>query len=320
MNKGSSPRRPLGHPIGVVATRTGLTPELIRAWERRYQAITPERSPASGRRYYSDADIERLALLRSATLAGRRIGDVVGLSREELAELMQADRPMPEEARREPGRAQSTTLATEHLNTCLTAAGDMDARALEAALAKAAATLGTLALLDEVVAPLLRRIGDHYEQGTLRVAQEHASTAVVRSFLAHSLDAGAMNNGPPLVVATLSDHYHELGALMAAVVASLDDWRVTYLGPNLPASEIAYAAMRMHARAVALSLIYPTDDPRVATELRMLRQQLPQVALFVGGRAAPFYRTELNRVAAIQPEELSMFRQELAKLVMMRTR
>src|SRR5437763_643334 len=80
----------LRHPIGVVARRTGLKPDLIRAWERRYGAVEPGRSDTR-RRFYSDADVERLLLLRRAVSTGRGISQVAGLSGEELESLVEAD-------------------------------------------------------------------------------------------------------------------------------------------------------------------------------------------------------------------------------------
>src|SRR5918999_1092269 len=75
------------HPIGVVTRRTGLSPDLLRAWEKRYDVVKPARS-GGGRRLYSDADIERLRLLYRATLAGRGIGQVATLSTPALAALV----------------------------------------------------------------------------------------------------------------------------------------------------------------------------------------------------------------------------------------
>src|SRR5215208_6750074 len=80
------------HPIGVVARRTGLKPDLIRAWERRYGAVEPGRSDTR-RRFYSDADIERLQLLRRVVRTGHGIGQVAGLSNQELLALAAQDEP-----------------------------------------------------------------------------------------------------------------------------------------------------------------------------------------------------------------------------------
>jgi len=78
------------HPIQVVAKRTGLSADVLRAWEKRYGVLKPARSEG-GRRLYSDEDIEYLRLLRRATVAGRNVGQVAGLSRDELEATVRED-------------------------------------------------------------------------------------------------------------------------------------------------------------------------------------------------------------------------------------
>ncbi|HTI70019.1 MAG TPA: cobalamin-dependent protein, partial [Candidatus Limnocylindria bacterium] len=121
-----------------------------------------------------------------------------------------------------------------------------------------------------------------------------------------------MDTAPVLVVATPAGQVHELGALLAAAAAANLGWHVTYLGASLPAAEIAGAARQSRARAVALSLVYPEDDPRMEGELTRLRESLPPaVTLLVGGRAAPAYRNTLKRIGAVQINDLARFGEAL---------
>jgi methylmalonyl-CoA mutase cobalamin-binding subunit len=107
-------------------------------------------------------------------------------------------------------------------------------------------------------------------------------------------------DGPAVVVATPSGQHHEIGAMLAAAAAAAEGWRVVYLGPNLPAESIATAAEKTGARAVALSLVYPPDDPNVVRELRALRRMLPEeVTIVLGGQSAPSYRAELDGIGAL---------------------
>ena len=75
------------HPIRVVARRTGLTPAVLRAWEKRYGVVDPTRTEG-GQRLYSDEDVRRLSLLRQAVEEGRSISQVVELTTEELQGLV----------------------------------------------------------------------------------------------------------------------------------------------------------------------------------------------------------------------------------------
>lgn len=107
-------------------------------------------------------------------------------------------------------------------------------------------------------------------------------------------------NGPGLVIATPAGQHHEIGAMLAAAAAAAAGWRVIYMGADLPADSIATAVEMTGARAVALSIIYPDDDPRLAEELRELRRLLPdRVTVIVGGQAAGRYRGVLEEMGAI---------------------
>ncbi len=101
---------------------------------------------------------------------------------------------------------------------------------------------------------------------------------------------------------------------LVATTAASDGWRVTYLGPSLPAEEIAGAAHQSHARAVALSLVYPDDDPFLRGELVKLRRGLGDGVVLVGGRAADAYRDVLGEIGAVWLEHLSDFRKQLEVL------
>ncbi len=147
-----------------------------------------------------------------------------------------------------------------------------------------------------VVAPFVHEVGEGWRKGELRVAHEHLATAAVRDFLS----AGARGypkraDAPELIVSTPPGQTHEVGALLAAAAARDFGWRATYLGPSLPAEEIAACATQRRARAVALSLVYPHDDPDVPGELTRLRKLLPQdAALLIGGRAAYGYHQAMR--------------------------
>ena len=183
----------------------------------------------------------------------------------------------------------------------------LDAHALDDALKRAATALGALGLLQRVVAPLAQTVGDLWREGTLTAAHEHFASAAIRVFLGNvARPFGAMDDAPVLVVATPAGQVHELGALLVGATAANLGWQVTYLGASLPAAEIAGAARQRRARAVALSLVYPEDDPRLEGELTRLRESLPaEVKLLAGGRAMPAYRDALEKVGALPMEDLA---------------
>jgi len=313
MKRKLSPSGEARHPIKVAARRTGLSADVIRVWEKRYGAVIPHRTER-GQRVYSDDDVDRLRLLARVTAAGRRIGDVARLSRDELESLARED-----EAAMDAPPASGVGLdgyAGVYLRHALDAVEALDEHALDQAITVASIALSPTVLRRNVIFPLLHEIGDRWEAGTLRVAHEHLASALVRSFLGsvrngHNLPEGA----PHIVVTTPAGQLHELGALLVASAANESGWRATYLGPNLPAEEIAAAVRQKRARAVAISLVYPSGDPRLHDELRRLHRHLEGAAvLFAGGAAAPAYAEVLDEVHAVRLDSISALQERLKSL------
>jgi DNA-binding transcriptional MerR regulator/methylmalonyl-CoA mutase cobalamin-binding subunit len=289
--------------IKVVARRTGLSAHVIRIWEKRYGAVEPERT-GTNRRLYSDEQIERLSLLREVTQGGHSISHVAKLTTDKLREIARELHATNGPTSR--GLAAAPDSPT-FLEECVAAVRSFDVRALEETLKRAATELGAQGLLQRVVAPLVHTVGDLWRDGTITAAHEHFASAVIRVFLGHAARpfAGA-DSAPAIVIATPAGQIHELGALLVGAAAANLGWHVTYLGPSLPAAEIAGAARQNRARAVALSLVYPEDDPRLESELTRLHELLPpDVTVLVGGRAMPAYCETLEKIGAIQIRDLA---------------
>jgi DNA-binding transcriptional MerR regulator/methylmalonyl-CoA mutase cobalamin-binding subunit len=296
------------YPVRVVATRTGLSPHVLRAWERRYQAVVPTRTDG-GQRLYSDLDIERLRKLRRLVEAGHAISRLARLTAEQLDQVnegeLQSAGPGPE-----PGEAGA------RVEEALGAATRFDAARFEAVLERAALSFGIPAFLDQIAAPAMERIGHGWADGSVSVGQEHMATAAFRRVLGWLLRANEVYGpAPRIVVATPPRQVHELGALMAAVSAAAEGWKVTYLGPDMPVAELVRAAEETGADAVALSVVYPDEIEGLFAALRRPGQGLPpEIPLIVGGAAMRHHRQEAESVGALVVETLAEFRSVLARL------
>ena len=276
------------HPMGVVVQRTGLTSHAIRAWERRYGAVEPVRTEG-GQRLYTDAQVLRLRLLRRATEGGRQISSVAELSTGELTALV------GEDARAQVA-GESGGEQGEYLASCLAAADRLDAPALREELMRAVVSLSAPVFVTRVVSPLLERVGELWAAGEMRPVQEHVVSTAVRQvldWLLRRYEASA--EAPVLVAGTPAGELHEFGAMLAAVVAADAGWRVLYLGPSLPATEIVTAAEQAGASVVAVSVVdgEEEDGDVAARELTELRNRLPDGALLIAGG---------RRSAAVAPE------------------
>ncbi|MBL0163476.1 MAG: cobalamin B12-binding domain-containing protein [Xanthomonadales bacterium] len=292
-----------------MAKRTGLKPDLLRAWEKRYHVVEPTRS-AGGQRHYSDADIEHLRLLVKVTAAGRQIGQVAGLSDSELRAMVAAD---TEQAQASMAAGTTDAAAAHYIKAALAAAENFDASAFESTLRTATLMLPSDQVLDEVFGPLLMAIGTRWSEGRFPPANGHLATAVIRRVLGWMTDSMPVrDDAPTIVIATPAFQMHDLGAMLAATAAAGSGWRVTFLGASLPAGEISRAARLADADTVALSIVSPTDDLRVTKELRQLRAELPEsVALIIGGAGASAYSDLLNEIGAHQLKSISALREWL---------
>lgn len=276
------------HSILVASRRSGLSQHVIRAWEKRYQVLSPCRCERN-QRLYSDEDIERLKVLRDLTQQGHRISRIATACTNTLRDLLSKCA--------EPNEVDcALEKPADFVKAALLATQSFEAEKLLAILNHARAHLGHRLTLRQVVAPLIACIGEFWREGQISEAQEHLHTAVVREFLGAPLAGASLPaNAPELVVTTPAGTSHELGALLVSATARDLGWRVTYLGPSLPAGEITKVVQARKARAVALSLVYPLGCASVAEELKALRRMLPpNVAILIGGRAAASYREKLN--------------------------
>jgi DNA-binding transcriptional MerR regulator/methylmalonyl-CoA mutase cobalamin-binding subunit len=298
------------HPIRVVSARTGLPQDVIRIWERRYKCVCPPRGN-TGRRLYTDEDVERLRLLKQAVCAGRRISDVADLEIESLRELVSEDNLQvnTDSSPVEPGKPR------ELLKEAMDALENLDRYRLHRVLSDASVEMSAPEFRQQLIVPLLQTIGERWKEGTLRIVHEHLASTIVRSFF------GAPRNpslaaAPRIIVTTPPGQYHELGALMACAVAEEMGWEVVYLGTALPAEEIAAAVKQIGAKAVALSLCYRESDSRSLEELNRLRRLLDEeIPIFVGGKAAGAMRDRLSECGINCPADLAEFRAGLTIIV-----
>lgn len=305
----------MNHSINIVAKRSGLTPYVIRIWEKRYGAVKPSRT-RTNRRLYSNEDVERLILLKNATHSGHKIGNIAALPDESLKALVEQDKQFKEKTRppAEPRRRQSP--ADELLSYCLDAIKSLDHPRFVENLNRAAVQLGQRGLIVRVIAPLAQTVGELWREGEITAAHEHFASAIIKVFMTNiSKPFSIPDSAPSLVVATPHGQVHELGAVIAAAAASGQGWKVIYLGTNLPAAEIAGAVAQNRASAVAMSIVYPEDDPDLPEELSRLRQFLPgETAIVAGGRAAEAYREALDSINAVTCEDVSEFCKMLDRL------
>ena len=260
------------YPIRAVAKITGLSLDTLRAWERRYKAVVPERSDRG--RQYGPEHVERLLLLNQLVQKGHAIGGIASRSDEELRGLLteQLSQPVP-----------VPTAPTDMLASVLAAIESFDTVRASDELSRLAAVLSPRDLVYQVAVPLMREVGIRWHNGTLAIAQEHLVSQMLRTLLGSMMRLFRPSNpAMKMVLATPAGESHEFGILAAGMLASLAGVEPVYLGSNLPAREIADAARRTSAKVVALSVTFPSETTQ--DDLRALAAAMPEDAeLWVGG-------------------------------------
>ena len=295
--------KPLRYPIRAVSKLTGISVDTLRAWERRYGVVSPTRDDRG--RLYSEQDVERLRMLRQAVAQGHAIGRVAALATDELQALL---------ARAGGAEPAPVGAAPADLSILQGAVDRFDAPALRRELSRLAAVLPARALAREVALPFLHLVGEAWHEGKLSIAQEHLVSAELRSLVgALSRLHAVPETAPRLVLGTPADERHELGTLVAALVASGAGLGALYLGPSLPAVELAGAARRAQARAIGLGLTGSESAPGGAAAIAELARALPEgVELWVGGAGAAEARAASPRLLAL--EDFDAYEKALARL------
>lgn len=244
--------------IGELSRRVGVSPELLRAWERRYGLLGPERSPG-GFRLYSDVDVARIRAMKEHL--GR------GLSAAEAARLARTVEAAPE--REEVVRPE---LAAEQ-DALRDALDRFDEVGAHDALDRLFSTFTMETVLGDVVIPLLHDLGDRWEQGQATVAQEHFASNLLRGRLLGLARGWDRGTGPRAILACPPDELHDLGLLVFGLALRARGWRITFLGANTPLDTIADTAIRIAPDIVVIAALMPSRLRAVLPQVRVLAKE-----------------------------------------------
>lgn len=275
--------------IGTVSRLTGLSADVVRVWERRYGAITPQRSDG-GSRLYSDADIARLRKLRQAVELGHAIGQVARLPETELESLSSRQNTVAtiHEVNADP-YAQTRARFIEAIDRFDVVVADNE-------ITRAATLYPPRVIVKNIVSPILQEIGERWAHRDFGIAQEHIATNLLRNLLSSLFRLYPPDDAAEtIVLATTAGERHEFGILISALIAATRGWRVVYLGTDLPATEIIRTVRSVRARVLALSVVNSLN-PNNGDELNLIATSLPQnTRVWIGGAEANRYRQLIER-------------------------
>jgi MerR family transcriptional regulator, light-induced transcriptional regulator len=255
--------------IGELSRRVGVSPELLRAWERRYGLLRPARS-GGGFRLYGSADEQRIRLMQEHL--GR------GVSAAEAASLALAGEDPAPGADSNP--VASPTRARTRLAAALDKFDEVEAQAVVDDVL-ASFTLDTV--LVEVVLPYLHELGERWAAGEISVAQEHYASSLLRGRLLGLARGWGQGLGPRAVLAGAPGEQHDLGLIAFGLALRGRGWRVTFLGSDTPLEEVASVA---HALDPTLVVVTATVREPLASHVPELRALAEVAPLALAGAGA----------------------------------
>ncbi len=289
--------------IGELAEATGVSPDTIRVWERRYGAPKPVRLP-SGHRRYTPEQLRWLRRVVEAVSAGHRPGVIVPQDDAALEQLLERQRSSPPPA---------------DIGEWMELLRRFDAVALSTALRGSYERQGATEFVSRTLGPLLQTVGRAWAGGNLEVRHEHFLTELLHDLLRGlRLGIGAASSGPTLLLCTLEEDLHDLPVQMAALIAAEKGVRVRLLGRDTPLDQVLAAAKEMGVDAVCAPVPIVLASPDQERLVLRLRAGLPNsVELCIGWQDARFTRRPPRGVTVVR--ELGEYDLWLRELLRPRT-
>jgi DNA-binding transcriptional MerR regulator len=241
--------------IGELARRTGASPELLRAWERRYGLLRPTRSQG-GFRLYTAADEERIRRMREYLARGVAAAEAARLAGDAETPGPGAEITTPAVVAPETAAVPSPPLpaATRELAGAL---DRFDEEQTHAVLDRLLAAYRTETILRDLLIPYLHDLGERWARGEVSVAQEHFASNLLRGRLLGLARGWGQGHGPTAVLACLPSEQHDLGLITFGITLYRRGWRIIYLGPDTPIATIRQAADSIAPDLVVLAGTVP---------------------------------------------------------------
>jgi MerR family transcriptional regulator, light-induced transcriptional regulator len=274
--------------IGQLARRTGVSPELLRAWEQRYGLLQPTRT-AGGFRLYSIADEARVQRMQSLVSGGLAAAQAARL-------VLSGGEPAPPTV-----PASATTL--EDATGALTASLDrLDEQAANAALDQLFATYTVETVLQEVILPYLHSLGERWEAGEVSVAHEHFASNLIRGRLLGLAQGWGQGQGPGAILACVPGEQHELGLLVFGVALHRRGWRITYLGTDSPIDPVADISRSV---VPAVVVLLGMTEEGFLDQARGIEKLAKQVQVVIAGRGATHEVARRTRTHSLDQDPVS---------------
>lgn len=278
----ANPDRDL-YPIRTVSSLTGVNSITLRAWERRYGLVQPQRTP-KGHRLYTQQDIDLIHRVLELLDKGIPIGQVKRALQDESLSSDAAEAPGP-----------WGTYQRRMINAIVR----FDEYALDETYNEALSLYPVDLVTRELIIPLLKTLGERWEHAEGSVAEEHLFGSYLRNKLGARFHHRIQRNrGPKIIAACVPGEYHEVGLLLFCLHALDQDFQIVLLGANLPFAELPVVVERSAAEAIILSGSITPAPHEFQQNLTQLTQAV-DIPVLVGGGTSIKLRDHIVRAGAI---------------------
>jgi MerR family transcriptional regulator, light-induced transcriptional regulator len=234
--------------IGELSRRVGVTPEVLRAWERRYGILSPTRTEG-GFRLYGEDDERRIRRMLQHLERGLSAAEAARLARAEPAARLD-----PAAGTDDGGGAPTVAVLSEQLRRALDGFDDLGAHS---ALDRLLGSYPLESVLADAVLPYLHELGERWARVEASVAQEHFASALLRGRLLALARGWGRGRGPQALLACVPGDQHDLGLICFGLALRAHGWRVTYLGADTPLPTLTETANLLQPALVVVSAALP---------------------------------------------------------------
>ena len=272
----------------AVVRFVGINENTLRAWERRYEAVTPVRDER-GRRSYSEKQVEKIQLLWALVHEGHSIGLIANFTNTKLKGMLKKSLS-PEVRNLEPATPNTEKFLT-HIVRSLE---QFNLESLHHSLQRARFELNIKEIVITLIKPLMERVGVMSESGELSIVQEHLFSSLLRDYLGNihqslsPYDFSARKESKSVLITTREGDVHEFNILLASILSNVYQFQTYYLGPNMPVEDLGRSCLRQRPDILILGFTRLPENAEVISPkdyLSYLNDILPRNITFVCGGA-----------------------------------
>ncbi|MBE0637540.1 MAG: MerR family transcriptional regulator [Bacteroidales bacterium] len=281
---------------------TGIKAHTLRIWEKRYNVVTPKRTPTNIR-YYTDDDLKKLLNVSILNRHGFKISNIACLENDDLGKKIIS--------------ITNKSLDTDtNLENLIISMIEIDEGKFEKILSTMIINMGFEETFIKVVIPFFEKIGVLWQIGTINPGQEHFITNLIRQKIIVAIDGlfRPVNsvNQKTFLLYLPDGELHEIGLLFYSYLIQKRGHKVIYLGQMVPFEDLVAVAEAQNPDVFLSIFTANLLNENLEEHLQKLSMKFPQSRIIAGGLQFGLNSFKIPPNATIISDTKS-FKEELKK-------